>query len=186
MTIGQDGLDFWLMKIHFVENNGMAFGTELNFPYGKILLGLLRIVAIAAITIYIKNLLTKQAPKGLLFAVACVFAGAIGNVIDGAFYGMIFSESTYFDVAQLFPTDGGYETFMHGKVVDMFQFTIAFPDWLPFWGGKQVFPFIFNLADAAISVGVVTILIGYRKYFKTPSADIQNPKNTIQISEEEE
>ncbi len=185
MTIGQDGLDMWLMKIHFVENNGMAFGTELNFPYGKLLLGLLRIAAITAIFIYIKKLLTRKAPVGLLIAVGCVLAGAIGNVIDGAFYGMIFSESNYFDVAQSFPPDGGYSSFMHGEVVDMFQFTIAFPDWFPFWGGKQVFPFIFNLADAAISIGVITILVGYRKYFKAPPT-ISEEVVHEEISSEEE
>ena len=187
MTIGQDGLDLWLLKIHFVENNGMAFGTELNFPYGKLLLGLLRIAAITAILIYIKKLLTNKAPLGLLIAVGCVLAGALGNVIDGAFYGMLFSESNYFDVAQFDPGNG-YSSFMHGQVVDMFEFTIPCPKWLPWYDASPdhlLFPFIFNLADAAISVGVITILVGYRRYFKAPVAVSEAVANEAISSEEE-
>jgi len=185
MTIGQDGFDIGIMKIHFVENPGMAFGTELDFPYGKLILGLLRIGAITAIILYLKKLLTSKAPFGLLVAVSCVLAGAIGNVIDGAFYGLIFSESNYFDVAQMFPPDGGYETFMHGKVVDMFQFTIEVPSWSPFYAGKQLFPFIFNVADAAISIGVFAILLGYRKFFKSPQTEMVTENESISNHEEE-
>lgn len=185
MTIGQDGWDIGIMKIHFVENPGMAFGTELDFPYGKLILGLLRIGAITAIILYLKKLLTNKAPFGLLVAVSCVLAGAIGNVIDGAFYGLIFSESNYFDVAQLFPVEGGYESFMHGKVVDMFQFTIEFPSWSPIYPGKQLFPFIFNVADAAISVGVFVILLGYRKFFKAPHNELATENNSPETNEEE-
>lgn len=185
MTIGQDGWDIGIMKIHFVENPGMAFGTELDFPYGKLILGLLRIGAITAIILYLKKLLTNKAPFGLLVAVSCVLAGAIGNVIDGAFYGLIFSESNYFDVAQLFPAEGGYESFMHGKVVDMFQFTIEFPSWSPIYPGKQLFPFIFNVADAAISVGVFVILLGYRKFFKAPHNELATENNSPETNEEE-
>jgi len=185
MTIGQDGWDIGIMKIHFVENPGMAFGTELDFPYGKLILGLLRIGAITAIILYLKKLLTNKAPFGLLVAVSCVLAGAIGNVIDGAFYGLIFSESNYFDVAQLFPAEGGYESFMHGKVVDMFQFTIEFPSWSPIYPGKQLFPFIFNVADTAISVGVFVILLGYRKFFKAPHNELATENNSPETNEEE-
>ena len=166
MTIGQDGFDIWFFKAHFVENKGMAFGTVLPFKYGKITLSLLRLVAISAILVYIKNLLTKKAPIGLLIAVSCVLAGAIGNVIDGAFYGLLFSESTYFEVAQFLPVEGGYSTFMMGSVVDMLQFTVSFPEWVPYFGGEQAFPFIFNIADASISIGIAMILIWHRKYFK--------------------
>ena len=185
MTIGQDGWDIGIMKIHFVENPGMAFGTELDFPYGKLILGLLRIGAITAIILYLKKLLTNKAPFGLLVAVSCVLAGAIGNVIDGAFYGLIFSESNYFDVAQLFPAEGGYESFMHGKVVDMFQFTIEFPSWSPIYPGKQLFPFIFNVADTAISIGVFVILLGYRKFFKAPHNELATENNSPETNEEE-
>jgi len=185
MTIGQDGWDIGIMKIHFVENPGMAFGTELDFPYGKLILGLLRIGAITAIILYLKKLLTNKAPFGLLVAVSCVLAGAIGNVIDGAFYGLIFSESNYFDVAQLFPAEGGYESFMHGKVVDMFQFTIEFPSWSPIYPGKQLFPFIFNVADTAISLGVFVILLGYRKFFKAPHNELATENNSPETNEEE-
>ncbi len=185
MTIGQDGFDIGILKIHFVENPGMAFGTELGFPYGKLILGLLRIGAITAIILYVKKLLIHKAPNGLLIAVSFVLAGAIGNVIDGAFYGLIFSESNYFDVAQAFPSGGGYETFMHGKVVDMFQFTIEIPSWSPLYPGKQLFPFIFNVADAAISIGVFVILLGYRKYFKSPQTETAAEKESDSDNEEE-
>lgn len=187
MTIGQDGLDLLLMKIHFVENNGMAFGTELDFPYGKLLLGLLRIGAIVGIFIYIRKLLSNSAPLGLLIAVGCVLAGALGNVIDGAFYGMLFTESNYFDIAQFSPGNG-YASFMHGKVVDMFEFTIPCPKWLPWYDASPdhlLFPFIFNLADAAISVGVITILAGFRKYFKAPPT-ISEEMVHAEINSEEE
>lgn len=186
MTIGQDGFDIWFFKAHFVENNGMAFGTELNFKYGKLTLSLLRIAAITAIVVYINKLLTKKAPFGLIISVSCVLAGAIGNVIDGAFYGMMFSESTYFEVAEFLPVEGGYSGFMKGKVVDMLQFTISLPDWFPIWGGNQLFPFIFNIADAAISIGVVSILIWHRKYFKSETKIQTETGEQIPVSNLEE
>lgn len=169
MTIGQHGFSFWILDTEFAENPGMAFGTILPFKYGKITLSLLRIVAITAIIIYIKKLLEKKAPLGLLIAVSCVLAGAIGNILDGAFYGLIFSESTAWDTlpAQFMPAGGGYADFMMGNVVDMIKFDITLPEWFPFWGGKHAFPFIFNIADASITVGVSMILIWHRNYFKT-------------------
>lgn len=185
MTIGQFGLDLGILEIHFIENPGMAFGFELPFTGGKIVLGLLRIAAIVAITLYVKKLLTKQAPIGLIIAISCVLAGAIGNVIDGAFYGMIFSESSYSEVAQFLPAEVDYSEFMKGQVVDMLEFTFNLPEWFPFWGGKQAFPFIFNIADAAISIGIVVILVWYRSFFKSQTT-LQTVSGTDQNSHEEE
>lgn len=167
MTLGQEGFSFWILTTEFAENPGMAFGTILPFKYGKITLSLLRIVAITLIILYIKKLLLKKTPFGLLVAVSCVLAGAIGNILDGAFYGLLFSESTYFEVAEFMPEAGGYQSFMMGNVVDMIKFDITLPEWFPFWGGKHAFPFIFNIADASITVGISIILIWHRKYFKT-------------------
>jgi signal peptidase II len=180
MTIGQHGFSFWILDTEFAENPGMAFGTILPFKYGKITLSLLRIVAITAIIVYIKKLITKKAPLGLLIAVSCVLAGAIGNILDGAFYGLMFSESNYFNVAEFLPDAGGYQSFMMGSVVDMIKFDINLPEWFPFWGGKHAFPFIFNIADASITVGVATILIWHRKHFRT-----EESKEVIPTSEEE-
>lgn len=179
MTIGQHGFGFWILDTEFAENPGMAFGTILPFKYGKITLSLLRIVAITAIIIYIKKLLTRKAPLGLLIAVSCVLAGAIGNILDGAFYGLFFSESDYFTVAELVPIGEGYTDFMMGSVVDMIKFDITLPEWFPFWGGKHAFPFIFNIADASITVGVSMILIWYRNYFRGEDEEIAT------VSEEE-
>ena len=175
MTIGQHGFSFWIIDTEFAENPGMAFGTTLPGAYGKIMLSLLRIGAITAIIIYIKKLLTKKAPFGLLVAVSCVLAGAIGNILDGAFYGLLFGESTYFEVAEFLPENGGYTDFMLGNVVDMIKFDITLPEWVPFWGGNHAFPFIFNIADASITVGVAIILIWHRKYFRTEDTKKVNP-----------
>ena len=108
----------------------------------------------------------------------------MGNIIDSAFYGVIFNESTWYDKAQLFPPDGGYSSFLHGKVVDMFYFPIIsgnFPTWFPIWGGENFTFFrpVFNLADAAISVGVILILLGQKRYFKEEVPEASNFHNEI-------
>ena len=171
MVIGQEiaVFDHWFL-IHFIENNGMAFGMELAGKTGKFLLSLFRIVAIGAIGWYITHLIRSKAPAGLVVAVSMVFAGALGNIIDSAFYGMIFDDS-YFHTARLFPPEGGYASFLHGKVVDMFYFPIIrghFPPWLPFWGGEDFIFFrpVFNVSDSSITIGVGMILLFYRKFFK--------------------
>ncbi len=171
MMIGEEipVLDHWFY-IHFIENNGMAFGMELAGKTGKFLLSLFRLVAIVAIGWYITRLIRTKAPAGLVVAVSMVFAGALGNIIDSAFYGMIFDDS-YFHVARLFPKEGGYATFLHGKVVDMLYFPILrghFPDWVPFWGGEDYIFFrpVFNISDSSITIGVAMILLFYRKFFK--------------------
>lgn len=155
--------------IHFVENNGMAFGFEFGGDYGKIFLSLFRVFAVFGIGYYILKLVKKDIPMGFIACVALIFAGAIGNIIDSAFYGLIFSDS-YGQVAKLFPEGGGYATFLHGRVVDMFYFPIisgVFPEWIPIIGGSdyQFFRPVFNVADSAISVGIFAIILFYRKEF---------------------
>lgn len=158
----------WFM-IHFVENNGMAFGFEFGGEYGKIFLSLFRVVAVFGIGWYINKLAKKEVPMGFLACVSLIMAGAIGNIIDSAFYGLIFNDS-YGQVASLFPEGGGYATFLHGRVVDMFYFPLIsgiYPDWIPFAGGSEFLFFrpVFNIADSAITIGIFSIMIFYRKQF---------------------
>ncbi len=160
-------------QIHFVENPGMAFGLELGGEYGKLALSLFRILAVSFLIYYLRILIKNKAPFGLLFSFACILAGAIGNIIDSAFYGLIFSESCYHcGIAELFPEGGGYAGFLHGRVVDMLYFPVLkgnYPDWLPFLGGDSFtfFSPVFNLADTAITVGVAYILLFQRSFFST-------------------
>jgi len=168
--------DDWFF-IHFIENPGMAFGLQLGGEMGKILLSVFRIVAIVFIAIYLRNLIRKTAPKGLIISVALVLAGAAGNIIDSAFYGLIFSESAPFStsVATLFPDHGGYAGFLKGKVVDMLYFPIidtTLPEWLPIFGGDrfQFFRPVFNIADSAITVGMAIILLNQKRFFKEPKS----------------
>lgn len=158
--------------IHFIENPGMAFGLEFGGQTGKIFLSLFRIVAIIFIGIYLRGLVKKNAPTGLVIAVAMVFAGAAGNIIDSTIYGLIFSESPPLPVvATMFPEGGGYAGFLQGKVVDMFYFPIIdtyWPDWMPWIGGERLrfFRPIFNVADSSITIGMAIILINQKRYFK--------------------
>ena len=157
-------------KILFIENNGMAFGMELgDGKFGKTILSLFRIIAVVAIGWYIFKLIREKAPVGVLFSFALIFCGAIGNIFDSLFYGMIFNDSHY-QIATLFPAEGGYSSFLHGKVVDMLYFPLVegrFPDWLPFWGGQDFLFFrpVFNLADSYITIGVLMLILFYRKFF---------------------
>lgn len=170
MTLGQEFpvIGNWFL-IHFVENNGMAFGFEFGGEYGKIFLSLFRVVAVFAIGWYILKLVKKDISMGFIACVSLIFAGAIGNIIDSAFYGLIFNDS-YGQVSSLFPEGGGYASFLHGRVVDMFYFPLfsgVYPDWVPLVGGSdfQFFRPVFNVADSAISVGIFTIILFYRKQF---------------------
>ncbi len=158
--------------IHFIENPGMAFGLEFGGSTGKLVLSIFRIVAIFFFAWYLRSLVKIKAPKGLITAVSLVVAGATGNVIDSAFYGMIFSESPRYtpQLAEMFPSGGGYAGFLHGKVVDMLYFPIFDGHWPEFLGGGrfQFFRPVFNIADSAITVGMALILINQKRYFKTP------------------
>jgi len=171
MVLGQEYhiLGNWFI-IHFIENNGMAFGMEIAGKFGKIILSLFRIGAVAGIGWYLSYLIKQKASTGLIITISIIMAGAIGNIIDSAFYGMIFSNS-YYHVAGMFPAEGGYSSFLHGRVVDMFYFPIikgTFPDWIPFRGGDSFIFFrpVFNIADSSITVGVTLILIFQKRFFR--------------------
>jgi len=155
--------------IHFVENNGMAFGLEFGNSIGKYFLSIFRIIAVGAIGWYISKLWKRDVPFGVIACFSLIMAGAIGNILDSAFYGLIFNES-YGQVATLFPAGGGYSSFLQGRVVDMFYFPLIsgnYPSWVPFVGGNDFIFFrpVFNLADSSITVGIISILIFYRKFF---------------------
>jgi signal peptidase II len=156
--------------IHFIENPGMAFGMQFGGDWGKLVLSVFRIAAVIGIGWYLNKQIKTKAPIGLIVSISLIFSGAIGNIIDSAFYGLIFNESTPWETASLFPANGGYGSFLHGKVVDMLYFPMmdgTFPNWLPIWGGEyfQFFRPVFNIADTAISTGVGMIIVFQKRYF---------------------
>lgn len=167
MMLGQEIVFFDWFIIHFTENKGMAFGMEFGGNIGKYILSIFRIIAIIAIGFYLNQLVKLNTKKGVVFSIALVLAGAIGNMIDSAFYGLIFSES-YGQIATVL--EDGYSGLLQGKVVDMFYFPLfkgVLPSWIPFKGGDYFIFFrpVFNIADAAISVGVINLLLFHRKFF---------------------
>ena len=169
MTIGESIPVFgdWF-QIYFIENNGMAFGMQFGGAIGKFFLTALRLVLIGVIIYYVKKLIESGSSRAFLTGVALILVGAIGNVIDSMFYGIVFSESNFTQVASLFPEGGGYAPFMFGKVVDMLYFPIidtTLPQWFPFKGGEQFIFFrpIFNIADSCITIGVFYLLLFKRK-----------------------
>ena len=171
MYLGQEFsvIGNWFI-IHFTENNGMAFGLEFGNEWGKLLLSLFRIVAIAALIWYLFRIYKQKAPRGVVVCMSMILAGAIGNVIDSLFYGMIFSDS-YGSLASLFPEAGGYSSFLFGKVVDMLYFPLIegfLPNWVPLWGGDYFIFFrpVFNIADSSISIGVISLILFYRSFFR--------------------
>ncbi len=158
--------------LHFTENEGMAYGMKLGGAYGKLLLSLFRIAAVVVIIWWLYRVTRKKASNLLIVCISLILAGALGNIIDSAFYGLFFSESTYMQIATLFPPGGGYGAFLHGKVVDMLYFPIIetrYPVWFPFVGGEEFLFFrpVFNVADSAITTGVLILIVFQKKIFST-------------------
>jgi signal peptidase II len=159
-------------KLHFVENEGMAWGWSFGGSFGKIALTLFRLLAVIFGVFYIRKIIRAREHRGFIVCAALIFAGALGNLIDSMFYGMIFTHSDMYaqNLAQAFSKSGGYATFLHGRVVDMLYFPLAqgtFPKWMPIWGGEyfEFFRPVFNIADASISIGVIAILLFQKKFF---------------------
>jgi len=173
--------------IHFTENPGMAFGFEFGGEFGKLALSIFRILACIGGILYIRHIIKEQEHPGFIFSVSLILAGALGNILDSAFYGLIFDRGTVLntDFQEYIPYDGiasltthGYAKSMYGCVVDMFYFPIIdghFPEWFPVWGGEdfQFFRPIFNLADASISAGVIIIILFQKRFAK--KENIQEP-----------
>lgn len=165
--------------VHFAENVGMAYGIEFSGKYGKMILSLFRIVAIVAIGWYIVRLVKEKAHPWLIVSMSLIFAGAMGNIVDSAFYGLVFSSSNC-GVATFLPSGGGYAPFLHGQVVDMFYAPFIngqVPSWVPFFHGQNItfFNFIFNCSDAYVTIGVLLILIFQKKFYprKSEQPDLQ-------------
>lgn len=161
-------------RLHFVENEGMAWGWKFGGDFGKIVLTLFRLVAVIWGTFLLRDFIRKQYHRGFIICAGLIYAGALGNLIDSLFYGLIFESSQPFsqNVARLFPPGGGYAGILYGKVVDMLYFPIItnahYPSWFPFVGGDEFefFSPVFNIADAAISTGVIVILLFQGRFFK--------------------
>ena len=164
-VLGEDYQITPWFHIRFIENEGMAMGIKV---FGKLFLTIFRLVASFVIIYYIYTLIRNNFKLSYIILVSMIFAGAVGNIIDSVFYGVIFSESTYTQIAILFPAGGGYGSWLHGEVVDMFYFPLfrfTWPSWIPWIGGSEFefFRYIFNVADASISVGIITLLLFFRK-----------------------
>ena len=173
MTLGQEFSVFgdWFI-IHFTENEGMAFGMKFGGDWGKLILSIFRIIAIIGIGWYLVRLVKQSASSGLIICLSLIFAGALGNIIDSAFYGLIFNESKFHELAVMYPPEGGYAGFLHGKVVDMLYFPLfsgTYPSWVPFLGGSNFIFFrpVFNIADSSITIGVLTLVLFQKSFFKS-------------------
>ena len=163
-------------RLHFVENEGMAYGWKFGGSWGKIALTTFRLIAVGIGTFYLLSIVKKKFHKGYIICVTFIYAGAIGNLVDSLFYGMVFELSDVYqqNLAKGFWREGftvGYESFLHGRVVDMLYFPIIengrFPDWFPFWGGEsfEFFRPVFNIADTAISGGVFALILFQNRFF---------------------
>jgi len=157
-------------KLYFIENKGMAWGWEFGGDWGKMILTLFRLAAVIFGTWYLAKIVKQQYHRGFIICASLIYAGALGNLLDSMFYGLIFEESTYAHVAKIFPPHG-YAGFLHGRVVDMLYFPMVdstFPKWFPVFGGEkfEFFSPIFNIADASISAGVITLFVFQKKFFR--------------------
>ena len=194
-------------QIRFVENEGMAFGITfgnrclgvrgddgsctgllLTPSSGKLILSIFRIIMVVFLVYLIRELMKAKESLGLLISLSLILAGALGNIIDSAFYGLIFSNTPYHGggIAELFPEGGGYAPFLFGRVVDMFYFPMIdtiLPEWMPFIGGHrfEFFRPIFNVADSSISIGVASILLFHRSFLKNPSKDENKDQKNVQV-----
>jgi signal peptidase II len=162
-------------QLYFIENKGMAWGWE----FGKMALTLFRLGAVIFGTWYLGRIVKQHYTKGFIVCASLIYAGALGNLIDSMFYGMIFEESSYSHVAKMFPAEG-YAGFLHGRVVDMLYFPIVdtkLPGWVPLVGGNnfEFFSPIFNIADASISTGVITLLVFQKRFFKKHTDEEKHP-----------
>ncbi len=167
-------------KITFVENNGMAFGMEL---FGKMFLSLFRIAAIGLFIWYIARIRNKGFPTMYIVTLAFVLAGAIGNLIDCIFYGLIFTDSTFTDVATLTCFGQGYSSVLYGKVVDMLYFPLfQWPDWMPFLAGRTFFSPVFNFADSCITCGMIALVLFYTKYINM-GLEYKDPNDKSSVEE---
>ncbi len=188
MYLGQDYKVTDWFYIHFTENNGMAFGLEFGGDYGKLFLSLFRIVFVSGLAWFLWKLVREKANYLYISILSLVFAGAIGNIIDSVFYGLIFSSSEFGSIAALFPASGGYAGILHGKVVDMLYFPLisgTFPEWLPVWGGESFLFFrpVFNIADAAISCGVILWIVFQHKIHPDGKTTTASPSSPLPVQD---
>lgn len=187
---GFDMLGLSWAKIHFVENEGMAFGLSFGGLTGKYILSIFRIIMVVFLFYILRNLIKHKETYGLIISFSMIIAGALGNIIDSMFYGLIFSESYFHGgLATMFPPEGGYGSFLTGKVVDMLYFPMidtVLPEWVPLWGGErfEFFRPVFNIADSAITVGVASILLFHRRFFNSETVKEEKHEDAIQTPDD--